>query len=149
MITVASLGLAQLLGGLAILLPRAWGQDFPLLGQRLAPPFDMELTIGTVVFDANDVIAMIVAPLTLLGLAMFLRMSSVGMAIRASADSADRAALLGVPVKRLQTLVWSRRGVDGVHRDLPASRHHRPARLRCAVDRGSPAPRSPPSCSGG
>ena len=107
MITVASLGLAQLLGGLAILLPRAWGQDFPLLGQRLAPPFDMELTIGTVVFDANDVIAMIVAPLTLVGLAMFLRMSSVGMAIRASADSADRAALLGVPVKRLQTLVWS------------------------------------------
>ena len=107
MITVASLGLAQLLGGLAILLPRAWGQDFPLLGQRLAPPFDMELTIGTVVFNANDVIAMIVAPLTLLGLAMFLRMSNVGMAIRASADSADRAALLGIPVKRLQTLVWS------------------------------------------
>src|SRR5205085_312400 len=30
-----------------------------------------------------------------------------GVAIRASADSADRAALLGVPVRRLQTLVWA------------------------------------------
>ncbi len=50
---------------------------------------------------------MIVAPLALIGLALFLRLSSVGVAIRASADSADRASLLGVPVKRLQTLVWS------------------------------------------
>ena len=50
---------------------------------------------------------MIVAPLALIGLALFLRLSSVGVAIRASADSADRASLLGVPVKRLQTFVWA------------------------------------------
>ena len=107
LITVASLGLSQLLTATAILLPRLWGVDFPLLGQRLAAPFHLEFSIGTVVFDANDLIAMIVAPLALVGLAVFLRMSSVGVAIRASADSADRASLLGVPVKRLQTLVWS------------------------------------------
>ena len=45
-------------------------------------------------------------------------------------SGADRAALLGVPVKRLQT-----RGVGGgrgalVHRRLPAGRHPRPARRR-------------------
>ena len=107
LITVASLGLSQLLTATAILLPRLWGVDFPLLGQRLPAPFHLEFSIGTVVFDANDLIAMIVAPLALVGLAVFLRMSSVGVAIRASADSADRASLLGVPVKRLQTLVWS------------------------------------------
>ncbi len=107
LITVASLGLSQLLTATAILLPRLWGVDFPLLGQRLPAPFHLEFSIGTVVFDANDLIAMIVAPLALIGLALFLRMSSVGVAIRASADSADRASLLGVPVKRLQTLVWS------------------------------------------
>ena len=107
LLTVASLGLSQLLTAIAILLPRLWGVDFPLLGQRLAAPFDLEFSIGTVVFDANDLIAMIVAPLALIGLAVFLRWSSVGVAIRASADSADRASLLGVPVKRLQTLVWS------------------------------------------
>ncbi len=107
LITVASLGLSQLLTAIAILLPRLWGADFPLLGQRLPAPFHLEFSIGTVIFDANDLIAMIVAPLALIGLAMFLRLSSVGVAIRASADSADRASLLGVPVKRLQTLVWS------------------------------------------
>ena len=32
--------------------------------------------------------------------------TDVGIAIRASAERADRAALLGVPVKRLQTVVW-------------------------------------------
>ena len=107
LLTVASLGLSQLLTAIAILLPRLWGADFPLLGQRLAAPFDLQFSIGTVVFDANDLIAMIVAPLALIGLAVFLRWSSVGVAIRASADSADRASLLGVPVKRLQTLVWA------------------------------------------
>ena len=37
---------------------------------------------------------------------MWLRLTDVGVAVRASAESADRANLLGVPVKRLQTVVW-------------------------------------------
>ena len=36
-----------------------------------------------------------------------LRFTSIGIAIRASAERADRASLLGVPVKRLQTVVWA------------------------------------------
>jgi branched-chain amino acid transport system permease protein len=106
LLTVASLGLAQLLAASALLMPQLWGSTFPLLGKRLDPPFDLELSIGTVVFNANDVIALVVAPIALIALAVFLRSSSVGVAIRASADSADRASLLGVPVKRLQTVVW-------------------------------------------
>jgi branched-chain amino acid transport system permease protein len=107
LLTVASIGLAQLLTASGLLMPKLWGADFPLLGKRLDPPFDMELSIGTVVFNANDVIALVVAPIALIALAVFLRSSSVGVAIRASADSADRASLLGVPVKRLQTVVWA------------------------------------------
>ena len=38
---------------------------------------------------------------------MVLRYTSIGIAIRASAERADRASLLGVPVKRLQTVVWA------------------------------------------
>jgi branched-chain amino acid transport system permease protein len=37
---------------------------------------------------------------------VFLRSTNVGIAIRASAERSDRASLLGVPVKRLQTVVW-------------------------------------------
>src|SRR4029079_8408422 len=79
---------------------------FPLLGKRLDAPFDLEVTVGDVVFNANDIIALVVAPIDLIALAIFVRQSAVGVAIRASADSADRASLLGVPVKRLQTVVW-------------------------------------------
>ena len=50
--------------------------------------------------------AAIVIPLTVIALGLFLKVSAAGVAIRASADSADRASLLGVPVKRLQTVVW-------------------------------------------
>jgi branched-chain amino acid transport system permease protein len=36
-----------------------------------------------------------------------LRCTNIGIAIRASAERADRASLLGIPVKRLQTVVWA------------------------------------------
>ena len=39
--------------------------------------------------------------------AVFLRYTNVGIAVRASAERADRASMLGVPVQRLQTVVWS------------------------------------------
>lgn len=106
LLTVASLGLSQLLAASALLMPQLWGATFPLLGKRLDPPFEADFEIGTVVFNANDMIAVVVAPIALIALAIFLRKSNFGVAIRASADSADRASLLGVPVKRLQTVVW-------------------------------------------
>src|SRR5262249_12645011 len=40
------------------------------------------------------------------GLALFLRATDAGIAIRAGADAVERAAGLGVPVRRLQTTVW-------------------------------------------
>ncbi len=104
-LTVATIGLATILTGLAILLP-SWF-DAQLLAPRIEDPFDAQLTVGTTIFSANSLIAVVVAPLALIGLAIFLRGTSLGIAIRASADRADRASLLGVPVKRLQTLVWA------------------------------------------
>ena len=58
------------------------------------------------IFRANAVIALVGSILAIVALGLFLQGSSLGVAIRASADRAQRAALLGVPVKRLQTLVW-------------------------------------------
>ena len=39
-------------------------------------------------------------------LALFLRRTDIGIAVRAAAERADRASLLGVPVHRLETVVW-------------------------------------------
>ena len=43
--------------------------------------------------------------------AAFLRWSPYGMAIRAAAENGDRARLLGIPVPRLSTIVWTVAGV--------------------------------------
>jgi hypothetical protein len=52
------------------------------------------------------VAAWVVAPLVMVALALFLRRTDVGVATRAAADRADRAALLGIPVGRIHTYVW-------------------------------------------
>jgi branched-chain amino acid transport system permease protein len=108
-LTVATIGLAQILTGIAVLLPMWW--DTRLLSPRIADPFELRFVIGDTIFRANSLIALVVAPTVMVLLALFLRATRVGIAIRASADRSDRAALLGIPVKRLQTLVWAVAGL--------------------------------------
>jgi branched-chain amino acid transport system permease protein len=104
-LTVATIGIAQLLAGLALFLPRWFG--FKTLGApSLDPPFDVTVRIGGVVFDDNDLMVFVVVPLLLGGLAWCLRATKVGIAIRGVAERADRAATLGVPIGRIQTTVW-------------------------------------------
>ncbi|MDY7099742.1 MAG: ABC transporter permease [Actinomycetota bacterium] len=106
-LTVATIGLAQLLTGLAVFLPRWFGVEGSFVAPRIEDPFDLQFAIGSTIFRANSVIALIVTPLAVVALAVFLRGTKVGIAIRAAADSGDRAGLLGIPVRRLGTLVWS------------------------------------------
>jgi branched-chain amino acid transport system permease protein len=105
MLMVATIGISQGLTFAALLLPRAWGL-IPS-NRSYSPPWSMSVSIGEVVFHANDVIAAIVAPVTMIGLVLFLKRSTVGIAIRASAERSDRAGMLGIPVGRLQTVVWA------------------------------------------
>ncbi len=103
-LTVVTIGVSQILAGLGTGLPRIFGlttppQDFP-------SPFDFEFSIGRTVFHGNEVMAMAVVPLVIVALAAFFRFTRIGIAVRASAENADRAALLGVPVGRIQTIVW-------------------------------------------
>ncbi|HEY0520902.1 MAG TPA: ABC transporter permease [Ilumatobacteraceae bacterium] len=104
-VTVATLGITQLLVVVGILIPRWWGRN--LASERIAPPVGWKLTVGHVILNANHLIALIVAPLMMVGVALFLSRSRYGLAIRASAERGDRAAMLGIPVGRLNTLVWA------------------------------------------
>jgi branched-chain amino acid transport system permease protein len=103
-LTVATIGVSQVLAGCALLLPKAFGTQNSF--QAFDPPFTAKLTVGTFVFGANDVIALVTIPVALIALALFLGRSNLGIAIRGSAERADRAAMLGIPVQRLQTVVW-------------------------------------------
>ena len=104
-LTVATIGLSQLLAGGALFLATAWGAQ--PLSKRVEFPWNFKFTVDSFVFDADYVAVWIVAPVVMAGIAVFLGGTAVGTAIRAAADSADRAGLLGVPVKRLHTVVWS------------------------------------------
>lgn len=106
LLTVATIGISQLLIVCGLLLPRLWGVDI-FTQQSIGDPFDASVTIGVLNFGGSELTAMVVAPLLLAALAVFLRGTDLGVAIRASADRSDRAAMLGVPVRRLQTLVWA------------------------------------------
>ena len=102
-LTVATIGLAQLLAGLGLLLPGWFGVGLP--PQSFPAPFDLSFTVDPLTFGGNDVVALVVIPLAFVGLALFLR-TRLGVAMRACADDADRAALLGIPVRRVHSVVW-------------------------------------------
>jgi ABC-type branched-subunit amino acid transport system ATPase component/ABC-type branched-subunit amino acid transport system permease subunit len=103
-LSVATIGLAQVLAGVALLLPRWFAVTTP--PQDYPAPIDTSFTIGTVHFGGNEVIVAITVPVVCLLLALFLR-TRVGAAVRGTAENADRASLLGIPVRRLETLVWA------------------------------------------
>ncbi|HMG26001.1 MAG TPA: branched-chain amino acid ABC transporter permease, partial [Acidimicrobiia bacterium] len=104
-LTVATIGLSQVLIGAGLFLAQAFGQNFET--NRLDPPFTVKFEVGSTIFNGNDVIAMIAIPVAFVALAAWLRLSNVGVAVRASAERADRASTLGIPVRRLHTIVWT------------------------------------------
>jgi branched-chain amino acid transport system permease protein len=104
-LTVATLGISQLMIALGILIPRWWGRN--LASERIKSPIPWKLTIGTFILNGNDLIAMVVAPLAMAAIAWFLTRSRLGLAVRASAERSDRAAMLGIPVGRINTVVWA------------------------------------------
>ena len=58
-------------------------------------------------FGFAEVFAIEIAVLTLVALGFFLRYTKSGVAIRALAENAERASLLGIGVGRLSILVWA------------------------------------------
>lgn len=104
-LTVATIGVTQLLAVLAILVPRWWGRS--AASQRLPAPFELRWRIGTFVLSGNDVLALVLAPAAMVGIVLFLNHTRLGVAVKAAAERSDRAAMLGIPVARLSTVVWA------------------------------------------
>ena len=104
-LTVATIGIAQLLTFGEIYMPQAFHATTP--PQSFPSPFNWGFAIGKVQFQGNDVLAILMVPLVLIAMAWFLNRTHIGVAIRACSESADRASLLGVPVKRVNLVVWA------------------------------------------
>ncbi|MBI4728043.1 MAG: ABC transporter permease [Acidobacteria bacterium] len=108
---IATIGVAQLVIVLRLVLPKprtAGGQSILFGGGLQFPvPFHMKpVVFGRIVLGPAHFMALVAGPLLALGLFLFLRRSSYGIALRAAAENAPRAQLLGIPVRRVSTLAW-------------------------------------------
>ena len=107
-LTVATIGLAQLLGGIELLVPsRLFDASGMVLGAFETPLNSAEFEVGAVLINGNHLLTLAVVPVVVVVLAWFLRRSLAGTAIRAASENTDRARLLGVPVRNLTTAVWA------------------------------------------
>ncbi len=104
-LTVVTLGLTQLLVFLAFWMAELW--DAPSRSQRVNFPAEIQFEVDSIIFREDYVVAWVLGPLAMAAVALFLRGTVVGTAIRGAAERADLAGLLGVPVRRLHTIVWS------------------------------------------
>ncbi|MFL6206266.1 MAG: ABC transporter permease [Acidimicrobiales bacterium] len=104
-LTVATIGLAQVLGAIALIISVQMGLDAfvgnietPISGSFFVRPYPVR---------GDHLLMLGFAPVALGFLGWFLLGTDAGRAVRAAAENQDRALLLGVPVRRLQTIVWA------------------------------------------
>ncbi|MBV8960935.1 MAG: ABC transporter permease [Actinobacteria bacterium] len=103
-LTVATIGLAQVLGGFELLIPK-WMGSPPFFGS-FPTPLKVNLTIDPIIFKGSHLLIVASVPVVIAGLAWFLLRTDAGVAVRAAAENSERALLLGIPIRRLSTIVW-------------------------------------------
>ena len=109
-LTVVTIGVAQLLAYIAFFVPDWLGTD--VLPERVLTPFtSTEFNIQGQIISADYFVAVAVVAVLAGLLAAFFRFTRMGIAVRASAENPDRASLLGIPVRRVGTVAWTIAGL--------------------------------------
>jgi branched-chain amino acid transport system permease protein len=62
---------------------------------------------GVQTFKGDHLMTVIVVGAAVVALGVFFKLTDMGIAVRASAENGERASLLGIPVKRVSTVVWA------------------------------------------
>jgi ABC-type branched-subunit amino acid transport system permease subunit len=102
LVMVATIGLSQVLFLFTVMpfvRPEQLSRPFPV-------PISASFTLDGFRFTPGQVLTLAVAPLVAIGLAVFIRRSPWGLAMRATAENAESARLSGVWVRRASTLTW-------------------------------------------
>jgi ABC-type branched-subunit amino acid transport system permease subunit len=105
-VMVATIGLSQVLFLFTVfpfIRPKQLYRPFPV-------PIDWTFHVGTFLFSPGEVMTLIVAPIVVIAMAAFIRLSSWGLAMRAMAENSESARLSGVWVRRTSTVAWTLAG---------------------------------------
>ena len=110
-VLIATIGIAQLVTVARLVLPKvdAGGGDKALAGGASIFPVPFHwapIEFGRVVLLPQHLMVLVAGPVLALALFAFLRWSPYGVALRAAAENAPRARLLGIPVRRVSTIAW-------------------------------------------
>ena len=99
---MATIGLNFLLEGLGQII---WGSDVKRLDIGLP---DNSIEIAGMLLNVFDISAAIIAAILVAILAIFFQKTSIGRALRAVADDHQAALAVGIPLKTIWVIVWSR-----------------------------------------
>lgn len=112
--TVMTIGVAQSLAILGFFIPVWFGQKANTEGSTVPTPWQHLVwhnSRGQPLLSGNEIAALVTVALVTVALAAFLRYTRLGIALRASAENADRAQLLGIPVRRVSAAAWALAGL--------------------------------------
>lgn len=112
--TVMTIGVAQTLAVLGSFIPVWFGEVANNSGATIATPWQNVIwhnSKGQPVLTGNEVAAFGTVVVLTIALAAFLRYTRLGIALRASAENADRALLLGIPVRKISAVAWALAGL--------------------------------------
>ena len=106
-LTVVTIGVSLVLTFFELLVPVAVkGQTLPT-SSFPTPLGNVGFTIGIVRFRGDHVLTLVVTAVVALGMTLFFTRTRTGVTVRAAAENGERAALLGMPVRRTATVVWA------------------------------------------
>ncbi len=112
--TVMSIGVAQSLAVLGAFIPVWFGQQANNSGATVATPWQNVVwhnSRGQPLVTGNEIAAFAAVIILTAALAGFLRFTRLGIALRASAENAERALLLGIPIRKISAVAWALAGL--------------------------------------
>ena len=113
-VTVVTIGVAQSLAIIGFFTP-IWLGVKANLPPNVPTPWTNSVLWrsgrGQPILTGNQVAAIVTVVVLSVALALFLRFTRIGIAIRASSENAERAALLGIPVLLVGTAAWAAAGL--------------------------------------
>src|SRR3954452_6921029 len=112
-VTVVTIGIAQSYAAFGFFIPVWFGERATGVPKVTTPWQGWAITNsrGEPIINGNQVFAFAVIILLTVMLVIVLKRTRLGIALRASSENADRAALLGVPVERVTTAAWALAGL--------------------------------------
>jgi branched-chain amino acid transport system permease protein len=108
-VTVVTIGVSILLVVMEFFAKQAVGGELidQLAFDYHSPVSSFTYRWGVQTFKGDHLMTIVIVGIVVVAMGAFFKYTDMGIAVRASAENGERASLLGIPVKRVSTIVWA------------------------------------------